>query len=84
MKRFHTYKNTHIYRQNVAPYIFTMFHNNGEVVDPWERFISKSKQSLPNDNESDVGGLKYTPLSNETTNNNVFVFWISCDLCDEP
>ncbi len=73
MTRFHTYKNTHIYRQNVAPYIFSMSHNNGGVADPGQIFISESKKSPPNDNEGDVGGLKYTPLPSETTNNNILV-----------
>jgi hypothetical protein len=60
MMRFHTCKNTHIYKQKVAPYISSMSHNNGKVANLREKSISKFENFLPNDNEGDVGGLNYT------------------------
>jgi len=60
MMRFHTCKNTHIYKQKMAPYISSMSHNSGRVANPREKSISEFEESLPDDNEGDVGGSNYT------------------------
>ncbi len=43
----------------MAPYIFSMSHNNDGVIDLGEESISKSKPPL-DDDEGGVGGLKST------------------------
>jgi hypothetical protein len=44
----------------VAPYISSMTHNSGGVINLGEIFVSKSEKSPPNDYEGGVGGLNYT------------------------
>ncbi len=44
----------------VVPYISSMSHNNGEMKNLGEKYVSKSKQSPINDDEGGVGGLNHT------------------------
>jgi hypothetical protein len=45
----------------VAPYIFSMSHNNGKVTNLGEKSMSKSKESPLNDDEVGVGGQNRIP-----------------------
>jgi hypothetical protein len=45
----------------VAPYISSMSHNSGGVIDLGENFVSESKDSPLDDDEGDVGGFNCTP-----------------------
>jgi hypothetical protein len=50
------------YRQGllVAPYISSMYHNNGGVTSLEKKYVSKSKESPLDDGEGGVGGLNHT------------------------
>jgi hypothetical protein len=44
----------------MTPYISSLSHNNGKVVDLGEKSISKLKKFPLDDDEGDVGGLNCT------------------------
>jgi len=75
----------------VVPYISSMFHNNGGVINCREKYVSKFEQSPIDDDEGGVGGLNHTPhlvkplviMSLSLESHVTFVMNISCHLCDE-